>query len=287
VRAHAKINLFLHVGERRSDGYHELVSLVSFTEAGDDLVAELADDLSLEVDGPFAAQTPSDETNIVLKAASSLRRVPSSTRGARLRLTKNVPVASGIGGGSADAAAALRLLNDLWRTDLNEEGLARIALELGADVPVCLRSRSAVMRGIGEVLEPAPPSPALPVVLVNPRAPVSTAETFRRLTIRSGAASPDLPDQFTNAHELARWLLQTRNDLEAPARLQAPSISEVLKALEVSRECLFARMSGSGATCFGLFESEGLAARAATQITARHPTWWVISTRLLPNLTAG
>jgi 4-diphosphocytidyl-2-C-methyl-D-erythritol kinase len=271
------------VGDRRNDGYHELASLVAFTEAGDDLLAEAADGLSLTVDGPFAADCPLGEDNLVLKAARALRVHSGMSVGAHLRLTKNLPVASGIGGGSTDAAAALITLNQLWRTGASRDDLARIGLGLGADVPVCIKGQTSIIRGIGERIDLAPSLPPVPVVLVNPGVPVSTADIFRRLTIRSGAKLPDLPDTFASGKALADWLAQTRNDLEPPSRLAAPVIGVVLSMLSVVKGCLLARMSGSGATCFGLCETDALAAGAAASLSQEQPSWWVLPTRLRAN----
>lgn len=286
MRAHAKVNLFLHVGGRRPDGYHSLVSLVAFAEYGDEVLAERADRLTLRVDGPFAGETPHDDSNIILKAANALRehalgQGSARSLGAALHLTKNLPPASGIGGGSADAAATLHLLNRLWNLNLAPAGLAEIGLKLGADLPICLHNQTALMRGIGEIVEPLAPLPTIAIVLVNPGVPVSTPEIFRRLTIRTGHTPPDLPDRFANVRDLATFLHTTHNDLAAPARVLAPEIATVLTALADTPACLLPRMSGSGATCFALYESQGDATNAATLLKTAHPTWWIRPTALI------
>lgn len=271
--APAKLNLYLHVVGRRADGYHELDSLAAFVEAGDVLTAVAADDLSLAIDGPFAAGLSAGADNLVMKAAAALR----DRRGAALTLTKNLPVASGIGGGSADAAAALRLLRRLWRLDLAEDRLAALGLTLGADVPVCLRSRPTVMRGIGEVLSAAPDLPPAGILLVNPRIPLATPDVFRR---REGPFSA--PVSFTGGGDvvaLVAALAATRNDLETPASALCPAVPRVLAALRASPGCRLARLSGSGATCFGLYDDAAAAERAAAWLTERERGWWVRPTR--------
>ena len=262
-RARAKVNLFLHLLGRRSDGYHLLDSLAVFPDVGDTLTAELADRTTLEIKGPFAAGLSGD--NLVLRAACALR--PAG--GAALVLEKNLPVASGIGGGSADAAAALRLLDRLWGLDLPQAELAAIALGLGADVPVCLASVPARMGGIGEAIGVAPVLPRCGIVLANPGVPVSTAEVFRRRT--AGFSPPAvLPARWADAEALAADLGALSNDLEAPALLLCPPIGAVLDWLRAQPGCRFARMSGSGATCFGLFDTPERAAAVA-----RAPAgWW-------------
>ncbi len=248
ARARAKINLFLHSGPRRDDGFHGLASWAAFTEIGDDLAAEAADELTLAMDGPFAGQLPRTADNLVLRAAAALRE----GRGASLRLKKLLPVASGIGGGSADAAAALHLLNELWSLETPFETLFEIAARLGSDVPVCVYNRSALMSGRGEQLRPGPALPALPIVLVNPNVPVSTADVFARLSLRTGAIMPRLPDAISGPDHLAAVLAPTRNDLEAPAIGLAPAIATALEALGAQDGIFLARMSGSGATCFAI-----------------------------------
>ncbi|MGA3400136.1 MAG: 4-(cytidine 5'-diphospho)-2-C-methyl-D-erythritol kinase [Acetobacteraceae bacterium] len=270
--APAKLNLFLHVTGRRPDGYHVLDSLVAFADCGDELRASAAADLSLTIGGPFAAGLAGEADNLVLRAARALAAEAGVPAHARLVLEKHLPVASGIGGGSADAAAALRLLCRLWGITPDPAALDLLALRLGADVPVCLRSQPARMGGVGEALEPAPALPACCVLLVNPGVAVATASVFRA---RSGAFSPParLPDGWGDAATMAADLALLANDLEAPARGLCPAIGDVLTAIAAQPGCLLARMSGSGATCFGLFADPAAAGRAAGA-TAR-AGWWV------------
>ncbi len=281
--ASAKINLFLHVGGKRADGYHPLQSLAVFPTLGDELRAEIAPDLSLEVIGPFAAALSGEGDNLVLKAARILRE--RSGLGAKLTLTKNLPVASGIGGGSADAAAALRILSSLWRLDMDEAELCDIGATLGSDVPVCVDSRACWMEGRGEILTPLISLPHLPMLLVNPNVAVPTKDVFGALATRSGAEMTLPPGRFTGMADLLGFLESTRNDLEEPARRIQPVISDVLSALSNLPGVLFARMSGSGATCFALFADDDSAVRAAAQLSAARPGWWVAPTAV-PALTS-
>jgi 4-diphosphocytidyl-2-C-methyl-D-erythritol kinase len=269
--APAKVNLFLHVLGRRADGYHLLDSLVVFAQAADVLRAEPADALSLTVDGPFAAALASEPDNLVLRAARALAAEAGLTPGARLLLQKNLPVASGIGGGSADAAAALRLLCRLWRIAPDPAALARLAAGLGADVPVCLAAQPSRMAGAGERLAPAPVMPECGIMLVNPGIAVATADIFRARQGRWSSAAA-LPASWPNAAAMAADLAGTRNDLEPVAVAIQPVIGTVLSALAATPDCLLARMSGSGATCFGLFADAAAASRAAQRLS--RPGWW-------------
>lgn len=262
--APAKINLALHVTGRRDDGYHLLDSLVVFTQAGD-VVRLDTGGAGLAVDGPFAADVPAGADNLCLKAAAGAS--------VGITLTKALPVASGIGGGSADAAAVLRALARLGHP------LPPAPEALGADVPVCLTApRPARMRGIGEVVEALPPLPRLHMVLANPRVPLSTPEVFRALVRRQNRPLPDIP-AFPDAAALTAWLSTCRNDLQAPAIARAPVIAAVLAALRAEGATL-ARMSGSGATCFGLFPDAPTAAAAADRLASRG--WWTTATHSLP-----
>ncbi|MDE2334722.1 MAG: 4-(cytidine 5'-diphospho)-2-C-methyl-D-erythritol kinase [Rhodospirillales bacterium] len=260
--AFAKVNLYLHVTGRRADGYHLLDSLAVFPEIGDVLAAESAPELSLVVEGRFAAPLAGSD-NLVLRAARAL----DPTRGAALRLIKNLPVASGIGGGSADAAAALRLLSRLWQCDVP----AGTAMALGADVAVCLASLPARMQGIGEVLLAAPRLPRFGMVLVNPGVAVATPAVFAS---RAGAFSSPaiLPGSWADAAAMARDLAGLANDLEAPAVGLCPVITDVLAAIRGTAGCLLARMSGSGATCFGVYALAAQASAAATALA--RSGWW-------------
>ena len=262
--AAAKINLFLHVTGRRDDGYHLLDSLVVFAGIGDVLRAQPADELSLSLVGPFGSALAGEQDNLVLRAARAL-----GGNGARLTLEKNLPVASGIGGGSADAAAALRVLCRLWK--LAPPGLQGIALALGADVPVCMAGRPSRMRGVGERLDPAPSIPACGLVLVNPGVAVATADVFRAR--RGGWSAPAaLPQSWPDVGTMADDLRALRNDLEPPAIALHPAIGDAIAALAAVSGCRLARMSGSGATCFGLFDDPAVAVEAAGRL--RRPDWW-------------
>ncbi len=279
IDAPAKINLFLHVTGRRRDGYHELYSLVAFAGAHDRIEVRPAGALTLEIDGPFAGALDAGEDNLVVRAARLLAADAGVAAGAGIRLHKALPVAAGIGGGSADAAAALRALCALWGLTVAENRLAALGFDLGADVPVCLAARPSIMRGVGERIAPAPDLPAAPLVLVNPRVPLATPRVF---AARSGPFSP--PATFDSAPgdatALAAALANTGNDLAPGARRICPVIDKVLAALEAAPSCLIARLSGSGPTCFGLFPTAGAAVRAASGIAAAWPGWWVRATRL-------
>ena len=267
--APAKVNLALHVTGRRADGYHLLDSLVVFAPVGDVVTVEEAPALSLEVTGPFAADVPAGEDNLVLRAA----RLLGGGRGARIALDKHLPVAAGIGGGSADAAAAIRALARLWRLPLPE---AAALVGLGADVPVCLAGQPVRMRGVGERLDPLPVPVPLHLLLVNPRVAVSTPGVFARLDTRANPPLPD-PPAFPDPASVARYAALCRNDLEAPAMALAPEIGEVLDMLRATPGCLLARMSGSGATCFGLYAEAGTRDAARGRLEAERPGWWVAS----------
>lgn len=273
VLAPAKINLTLHVTGQRSDGYHLLDSLVAFANVGDQITARAAPGLSLAVDGPFRDGIPVDGRNLVLRAAMTMGNGP----GATLTLDKRLPAAAGIGGGSSDAAATLNALSQLWDVPLPSPDQITV---LGADVPVCLTPRSTRMQGIGDILSAAPTLPPVWAVLVNPGVEVPTPVVFSALTQKSNPAQPDeLPD-WPDVHALSNWLNDQRNDLQPPAIAIEPIIADVLKVIEAQPGCLIARMSGSGATCFGLFASNNHANQAQANIAARHDQWWTVSTTL-------
>ncbi len=268
--APAKVNLFLHVTGRRADGYHLLDSLAVFGPAADSLEAEPAAALTLSVEGPFGAALAGEADNLVLRAARALAAAAGVPPRAALRLSKRLPVASGIGGGSADAAAALRLLDRLWGLRSGTDRLERVAAALGADVPVCVRSEPARMGGVGGDLSPAPVLPACGLLLANPGVALATPAVFRA---RAGAFSAPaaLPGRWADAAAMARDLARLRNDLEEPATALCPPVGEALAALRSLPGCLLARMSGSGATCFGLFADAAAAERAAASLP---PAWW-------------
>jgi 4-diphosphocytidyl-2-C-methyl-D-erythritol kinase len=249
-----------------------LDSLVAFAGCGDVLAAEDAPALTLALRGPFAAGLSGEADNLVLRDARALAEEAGVVPRAALTLEKNLPVASGIGGGSADAAAALRLLCALWRLQPDAAVLDRIALRLGADVPVCLHGQPVRMGGIGEVLAPAPALPHCAVLLVNPGVAVATATVFKARNAAFSAPAR-LPGGWEDAAAMAADLAALRNDLEAPARALCPLIDDVLSAIATQPGCLLARMSGSGATCFGLFQDVAAAEIAASHVT--RPGWWV------------
>ncbi len=281
--APAKLNLTLHVTGRRADGYHELDSLVAFADLHDTVSVRPAGEISLRVEGPFAPALADETDNLVLKAARALAAAANVSDGAAIGLTKRLPVAGGIGGGSADAAAALRALAILWKIDLGAPGLSGLAMALGADVPVCLAGRAAYMSGAGERLDPAPPLPPAALVLANPMRELSTRAVFDAFGGAFTAA-----DRFerapADAGELAELLAPRRNDLTQAARSCLPEIGAVLDALNAAPGALLARMSGSGATCFALFEGDAEADRAAAAIASAHPGWWVRAGRLVGDI---
>lgn len=272
--AYAKINLALHVRRRRTDGYHDLETLFAFCADGDELVVGPADGLTLAISGPFGEGLSAGEDNLVLRAATMLREMAGVQAGAAIRLDKRLPVASGIGGGSADAAAALRLLARLWNVDLPDAALHDIAARLGADVPACLVSRSCRGEGKGDALDLIDDAAlkGVPVLLVNPRVPVPTGPVFQRW---------DGMDRgpLAGGDPLAAALVG-RNDLEPPARAMQPVIGEVVGALDAAAGIRLARMSGSGATCFALFGTVAERDTAREVIENRFPDWWFLATFL-------
>ncbi|MEH6833344.1 MULTISPECIES: 4-(cytidine 5'-diphospho)-2-C-methyl-D-erythritol kinase [Falsihalocynthiibacter] len=270
--APAKINLTLHVTGRRADGYHLLDSLVVFADIGDYVGATNSDILSLAVEGPEGAGLAKEKDNLVLRAA----RLLNPGQPVALTLQKNLPTASGIGGGSADAAATLRLLARHWALPLPKSS---DVLQLGADVPVCLSSTTARMQGIGEVLTAVPKLPDMALLLINPRQSVATPDIFKALENSHNTAMDDVPD-CSSLDEFCRWLAHQRNDLQAPAIAVQPVISRVLEAISQTG-ALLSRMSGSGATCFGVFPDSAAASKAAEKISEAYPTWWAKSARIL------
>jgi 4-diphosphocytidyl-2-C-methyl-D-erythritol kinase len=281
--APAKVNLYLHVLGRRPDGYHALDSLAVFAGVADRLSAEPAEELSLAVAGPFGSTLAAEPGNLVLRAARLLADAAGVRAGARLVLDKQLPVASGIGGGSADAAAALRLLARLWGLPPDLD-LAPLAARLGADVPVCLAGRTARMGGVGEQLGPGPDLPPCGIVLVNPGVPLATAAVFRARRGRLSAPAR-LPAFWSDARAMAATLEACSNDLEPAAIGFCPEIADVLAALRAAKGCLLARMSGSGATCFGLFADAATAREAAGGVS--RPGWWQWSGALAATAPGG
>ncbi len=280
--APAKINLYLHVGPIRADGLHDLASLFAFTEAGDAVVAAKADGLTLMIEGPFASALDGFDVNdnLVLRAARALQEKTGVAAGAALTLEKNLPVAAGVGGGSADAAAALRALSRLWDVRLSSDDMNALAFALGADVPACLEGRPVLVDGAGEKLRPARALPDLYACLVNPGVDMPTGPVFRQFDAFNVSAPPP-------SHPAVEWdrpdgvkalMKASRNDLQAPAVAIAPAIAAVVSFLERQPGIMSARMSGSGATCFGLFSNRANAESAAA--AARENGWWAMASRL-------
>ncbi len=275
--APAKVNLALHVTGRRPDGYHELESLVVFADVADEIVVTPAKKDTLRVTGPFAEAAGSGDGNLVARALAAFRaRWPERIgTGLGIELRKNLPVAAGLGGGSADAAAALRLFASLDAPPLPLTDLSQIALSLGADVPACLFSRPCEIRGVGEIIHTLQSFPDLHLVLVNPLQPVVTADVFRRLQSRDNPGMPPLQQPLTRPAQLGLWLAETRNDLEPPAIALLPVIGDLIARMGKVDGCILARMSGSGGTVFGLFGSSAQAHQAAHELRALWPGYWV------------
>jgi 4-diphosphocytidyl-2-C-methyl-D-erythritol kinase len=279
----AKVNLTLRVVGRRVDGYHDLESVVAFADCADRLTLTPGSELELKMSGPLAGACGETSDNLVLKAARLLgQRVPDLKVGS-FTLDKLLPVAAGIGGGSADAAAALRLLAQLNGLSLDDQRLLGVALLTGADVPVCLASRPCDMTGVGETLLPLT-LPIMPCVMVNPRVPVATRDVFAALGLRNGELlvgatdilrGTDWPEAGASVEDWVEVLAASSNDLEAPATRIQPIIGEVISALSATNGAWLARMSGSGATCFAIYENTAEAGRAAEKIRLDHPGWWV------------
>jgi 4-diphosphocytidyl-2-C-methyl-D-erythritol kinase len=287
--APAKINLMLHIVGRRPDGYHDLESLVVFARLGDTLSFTPAPALALAVCGPTAQASGAINDNLVLRAARALAERVDGLELGRFELIKRLPVAAGLGGGSSDAAAALRLLARINRLAVDDPRLQDAARATGADVPVCLDPRPRVMRGLGDVLSGPIELPPLPAVLVNPGVAVPTKDVFaafhgrqREPLLQTSLAvfEEGAARRRPKMAEVIKTLAACRNDLEAPAVLIAPVISDVLDGLRALAGCRLARMSGSGATCFGLFDTAPGAAAAARALRAKHPKWWIRATRL-------
>jgi 4-diphosphocytidyl-2-C-methyl-D-erythritol kinase len=276
--APAKVNLALHVTGARPDGYHTLDTLVAFAGFGDAVSVAPADALGLSVGGALADHAPSGPDNLAWRAAALLQATAGAARGAHIHIDKTIPAGAGLGGGSADAAAALLALNDLWQTGLDRDSLAQVALRLGADVPMCLQAKALRARGIGEAINLLPALPPVPLVLVWPGLALGTGQVFATLATRENPPLPDPPARFDGAPELAEWLAACRNDLEAPAIRLAPVVADVIQEIETAAGCLLARMTGAGSACFGVFATSGEAEAAAAAIAAARPAWWVRAT---------
>lgn len=282
--APAKINLFLHVGAPREDGYHPLCSWMTFADVGDTVSIQPAEQAEFVVDGPFAAGLLLEPHNLVQRAARCVfGRAPEAEIPLRIILDKRLPIAAGLGGGSADAGATLRLLRDALHAPLGDAALEVIASELGADGAACLWGRPVIAESVGEALSPAPRTPVLDAVLVNPRRACPTGAVYKQFDAFGPAGEPDrppLPNEIETVEEVAALLSVCRNDLEAPAVSLEPAIGEVLETLRGEPETLLARMSGSGATCFALCASDIEAEGLAERLEAMRPGWWVRRCRL-------
>ena len=280
--APAKINLFLHVGPLGTDGYHPLSSWMVFADVGDEveLILDSTGLGPIVVEGPFAAAAPADDSNLAVRAQSLWLDGLRADSKVGLRLTKTLPAAAGLGGGSSDAAAVLRLMNQYGQA--SQADLEALGAGLGADVPACVRGESLIATGRGEALASGPSIAPIPAVLVNPGVDCPTAAVFKAYDENptGGADLPALPDGFMSVRAVAKALATYRNDLEAPARRLRPVIGEVLDALAASPQTLIARMSGSGASCFALCADVESAASLAEQLSAAHPNWWIRACRL-------
>lgn len=285
--AGAKVNLYLHVGPPGPQGFHPIDSLMVFADVGDSVTLDAAPDWRFEADGPFSAAAPMNEDNLVARAARAVIAAAGSEARFRLHLHKRLPVAAGLGGGSADAGAAMRLVNATLYRPLRPHVLQATAARLGSDVPACLAGQPVIARGRGEQLFPAPALPPLHAVLVNPGVPTPTGPVFAaydRAGPHDGDLDPAPPAAFDSAESLAAWLrAQTRNDLEAPARGLVAEAGAAVDRLAASPLALLARMSGSGATAFALCAGEGEAQRLAEEIGLSHPAWWVKACQLGAN----
>ncbi|WP_296596905.1 4-(cytidine 5'-diphospho)-2-C-methyl-D-erythritol kinase [Phenylobacterium sp.] len=276
--APAKVNLFLHVGEPAADGYHPLCSLMVFADVGDRVSIELGEG-SLTVSGPFARGLGRETDNLIFRAVRAfVAELGRPMAELKMALDKQLPVASGLGGGSSDAGAALRLIRDVFAPQFDDARLEKVAASLGADGAACLWGRPVIAEGIGERLSPAPGLPALPAVLVNPGVPVSTPAVYRALDASRAFGDivrPPTPDAFEGPEEVAAWLARLGNDLETPAIAVAPQVGTVLATLREEPETLLARVSGSGGTCFALCADDIAAETLAERIEAMAPNWWV------------
>jgi len=281
IAAPAKLNFFLHITGRRPDGYHLIESLAGFAQFGDIIEISVAQTLSLSVEGPFAeALTGNGANNLIVRAAHSLNKHTGGQRGAHIRLHKNIPIGAGLGGGSSDAAVALKGLAQFWQLAIKENDLHTLAVSLGSDVLVCLMQKPSWISGIGEQVYAVDMVVGGWVVLVNPGVPLLTADVYRQF---SGDFSPvsEPPQSIKSFDALVKFMQSRHNALEAPAMTLQPIISEILAVLRATTGCAVARMSGSGATCFALYDNEQQARGAAQHMERTRPVWWVQVTKLL------
>ncbi len=279
VFAPAKINLFLHLTGRRNDGYHTLQSLIGFADIGDVIDIEPAEDFAFSVKGPFSEPLEREDAggknNLVIKAAQGLAEIVNKPLDIHIRLTKNLPIAAGLGGGSSDAAATIWGLQEYWGLNRDTPYLWPLMTRLGADVPMCLRCQPQMVEGIGEDLKPAPLMPEIPIILVNPLHTCSTEDVFLHSSSKVYKDNVSAPAGFSSVFEMIAFLQKCDNDLFDSAASLLPEIKNVMSALETQKDCLFAQMSGSGASCFGLFETINEAKKAAKIIAKDNPDWWV------------
>lgn len=279
-QAPAKLNLFLHVVGRRPDGYHLLETLFVFVSVGDELIVEPGEGLQLSIEGPYAGRLAAEPDNLVLRAGKALAQAAGLDRArARISLRKNLPIAAGLGGGSADAAAALRALNRLWALDWTLAQLADVAAELGADVPACVHSRPAIGRGTGTELEFVELAGEAFVVLVNPGVPLSTAEVFRQLHCSDQPLRPELGGSMPKVPSV-EWAAAQTNDLQAAARACCPPMAQMADELKSLPGAMMIRMAGSGPTWFAVFPSRAAAEASAAELRCRYPQWWIAEAQI-------
>lgn len=281
-QAPAKINLALHVLGQQANGYHELDSLVVFADICDYLEAEQVRGADcLTIHGPFGSSLEANYDNLVLKAVAAVRTLQGNSKGGiAFKLKKNLPVSSGIGGGSADAAAALELISEIWPS-ISNQSIDNIARSLGADIPMCLVQTPLRATGLGEKIETIPHLPSMAIVLINPLVPISTPAVFDNLEQKSNQLISDIGQGWRDFGEMISFLDQTRNDLASPARILVPQIAEIEQAMGAQQHCALARMTGSGATIFGLFKNLAQAKTAADKLATKFPAYWVKAGRVL------
>lgn len=274
AKAFAKINFYLHVTGKRPDGYHLLDSLMAPVDLHDVIEISSSSEISLNVEGEFASLSGNIEDNIILKAARLLSEKANVKHGVAIKLQKNIPAGAGLGGGSADAATILKMLNKFWQINYDDDILAQIGLQLGADVPFCLFGKAAFMSGIGEIIKDAPALPSMNILLVNPRIILNTANVFRYkpFSFKDMAIAPD---KFNNLDDFIKFLETTRNCLQANAIEMVPQIADILAEINRQDGVLLARMSGSGATCFGIFVTQEQKVHAMINIRQNHPEWYL------------
>ena len=274
--------MYLHITAKSSNGFHTIESLIAFADIGDELTVGPSSGLYLNTNGPFSQDLCSNESNLVIKAAKALAKFYAITPEAIITLTKNLPVSSGIGGGSTDAASVLYALSTLWKLPTNSNKLHKIAKKLGADVPVCLIRSPSIVRGIGEKISPFYGLPEMWCVLANPGKPVSTQDVFAAYTEKFSEPR-SIKQRFTTVREFINYLSNFNNDLTKAAIQISPVISTVLKEMSSKKNQLLTRLSGSGATCYALFEDKMSAASAANELKLKYPEWWVQVARIESN----